>query len=83
MRGAAGGGGGAAASAVAAPTPLAGNTQARYKGLVATPGIIKFSQWKRETDIPKYEYLNVCLIYLARTVMMYVLVFDMLKDNRD
>ena len=33
--------------------PLASPNQARYKGLISTPGVIKFSAWKRESDIPK------------------------------
>ena len=34
-------------------TPLASPNQGRYKGLISTPGVVKFSGWKRENDIPK------------------------------
>ena len=35
---------------------LASPNQARYKGLISTPGITKFSAWKRETEIPRYVF---------------------------
>ena len=35
------------------PPPLAHPNQGRYKGLLSTPGIVKFSAWKREVEIPK------------------------------
>lgn len=41
-------------------TPLSGQNQGRYKGLTPAPGYVKFSMWKRETEIPKisfYEYI--------------------------
>ena len=38
----------------AASMPLMGPNQARYKGLLSTPGVVKFSQWKRENDIQKW-----------------------------
>ena len=44
-----GGGGGSAA-----PMPLASSSQSRFKGIVPSPGVVKFSQWKRENEIPKY-----------------------------
>ena len=33
--------------------PLASPNQGRYKGVISTPGVVKFSAWKRENDIPK------------------------------
>jgi hypothetical protein len=33
--------------------PLSNANQGRYKGIVSNPGVIKFSAWKRETEIPK------------------------------
>ena len=42
---------------------LASPNQSRYKGLISTPGITKFSAWKRENEIPKYVYLAVHINY--------------------
>lgn len=36
--------------------PLASPNQGRYKGLISTPGITKFSSWKRENEIPKVAF---------------------------
>lgn len=36
--------------------PLASPNQGRYKGLISTPGITKFSSWKRESEIPKLHF---------------------------
>ena len=33
--------------------PLAGPNQSRYKGVITSPGVVKFSAWKRENDIPR------------------------------
>ena len=35
---------------------LASPNQSRYKGLISTPGITKFSAWKRENELPKYDF---------------------------
>ena len=35
---------------------LASPNQSRYKGLISTPGITKFSAWKRENELPKYAF---------------------------
>jgi len=40
--------------------PLASPNQGRYKGVITAPGVVKFSAWKRENDIPKiflHDYL--------------------------
>jgi len=42
-------------------TPLASPNQARYKGIISTPGLVKFSGWKRETDIPKVYFHDFIL----------------------
>ena len=51
---------------------LASPNQSRYKGLISTPGITKFSAWKRENELPKYDFatnfycnVNSCLISLV------------------
>ena len=33
--------------------PLAGPNQSRYKGVITSPGVVKFSAWKRENEIPR------------------------------
>eukprot|EP00094_Tigriopus_californicus_P002372 TCALIF_02290-PA protein Name:"Similar to 4cl2 Probable 4-coumarate--CoA ligase 2 (Dictyostelium discoideum)" AED:0.08 eAED:0.08 QI:10/0.81/0.83/0.91/0.90/0.83/12/272/929 len=43
------------------PPPLASSQQARYKGLLSTPGMVKFSAWKRETDIPRLYFHDFLL----------------------
>eukprot|EP00095_Tigriopus_kingsejongensis_P001553 maker-scaffold137_size321222-snap-gene-0.10 protein:Tk01553 transcript:maker-scaffold137_size321222-snap-gene-0.10-mRNA-1 annotation:"4-coumarate-- ligase-like" len=43
------------------PPPLASSHQGRYKGLLSTPGVVKFSAWKRETDIPR-QYIHEFLL---------------------
>ena len=35
---------------------LAGPNQSRYKGVITSPGVVKFSAWKRENDIPRYNW---------------------------
>jgi len=37
--------------------------QVRYKGLISTPGITKFSAWKRDTEIPKWVSSSLCSMY--------------------
>jgi len=41
--------------------PLASPNQSRYKGLISTPGISKFSSWKRETEVPKVYFHELIL----------------------
>ena len=36
--------------------PLASPNQSRYKGIISTPGVTKFSSWKRETEIPRLYF---------------------------
>ena len=67
--------------------PLASPNQSRYKGLVSTPGITKFSGWKRETEIPKYviqkSFLckQIIKFYLSFRVYFHDLILQKIREK--